>query len=96
MIASVFFAPGAGTLATCVGASEPPLVLRTATSLPSATNANLPSKVTTTPNGLLPRVTEWLWTWEIDCVFATATVHPGGWTAAVSPPPVPPLPVTPL
>ena len=57
VIASVFWAPLAGTLAIWVGATEPPLIFSTAMELPRATNEYLPSGVTTTPNGLPPRGT---------------------------------------
>src|SRR5258708_27791586 len=90
VIASLFFAPGAGIVATCFGASEPPSLLRTATELPSETNEYLPSGVTATPKGWPPRPTFWLATPGICGAVAAALLSPG--ILEVSPLVILPLP----
>src|SRR5260221_14332657 len=60
VIASLFFAQGAGIVATCFGASEPPSLLRTATEVPSETNEYVPAGGTATQNGSRPRPSFWL------------------------------------
>ena len=95
MIASPFFAPCAGIVATGAGASEPPRLLSTTTSLPVEMNEYLPSAVIATPNGLPPTDAFCVRTPDICLALGAAVVHPGGLTAAVSVPPPPPDPVPP-
>src|SRR5208282_3141058 len=91
-------------VATWAGASEPPLLFSTTTSLPVETNEYLPSGVTATPKGLPPTDTSWLCTTDKVLALPVDVVHGGGLTAATTrpvplplpPPPVPvPVPVPP-
>src|SRR3982075_1192020 len=89
VIASLFFAPRAGIVATCRGVREPPSLFRTATESPSETNEYLPSGVTATPNGLPPRVTLSVRACPICGALAVARVGPGILSPVVTLPPPP-------